>query len=81
MPDVAFSIVPLADQDRSAFSCGSAALDTYLQRQANQDIKRRVAACFVAVDPATGAIAGYYTLSACQVYLDDIPEDWQRKLP
>ena len=81
MPDVAFSIVPLADQDRSAFSCGSAPLDTYLQRQASQDIKRRVAACFVAVDRTSGAIAGYYTLSACHVYLDDIPDDWQRKLP
>lgn len=81
MPDYPFSIVPLEGQDRSKFTCGNADLNTYLLRQAGQDMKRRVAACFLAIDNVTGAIAGYYTLSACHVQLADVAADWQKKLP
>lgn len=76
-----FAVVPLAGQDRSAFACGTPALDAYLRTQAGQDMKRRVAACFVAVESATGTVAGYYTLSACHIHLQDLSDDWQRKLP
>ena len=76
-----FQIVALTDQDRSTFSCGAAPLDDYLRRQANQDVKRHVAACFVAIHASTGRLAGYYTLSACHLYLNDLPPEWQRKLP
>lgn len=58
-----------------------AALDGHLRTQAGQDAKRRVAACFVAIDPAAGAIAGFYTLSACHLRLDDIAPDLRRRLP
>ena len=81
MPDYPFSIVPLGGQDRNAFNCGNDALNGYLLTQAGQDMKRRVAACFLALDTATGAVAGYYTLSACHVQLVDIAADWQKKLP
>lgn len=81
MTEPQFSIVPLNDHDRSGFSCGVEPLNAYFQKQANQDMKRRVAACFVAVEKATGLVAGYYTLSACHVYLDALDEDWRRKLP
>jgi GNAT superfamily N-acetyltransferase len=76
-----FSVVALDRKDRGGFDCGSIALNGYLQMQAGQDMKRRVAACFVAVDRSTGAIAGFYTLSACHVHLSDLAPDWQRKLP
>lgn len=76
-----FAVVLLAAQDRGAFSCGTPALDAYLRTQAGQDMKRRVTACFVAVEAATGTVAGYYTLSASHVHLQDLPDDWQRKLP
>lgn len=62
MADYPFSVVPLGQQDRRQFTCGNAALDSYLLTRAGQDMKRRVAACFVAIDNATGTIAGYYTL-------------------
>jgi GNAT superfamily N-acetyltransferase len=81
MTGAPFAVVPLGGQDRSGFTCGVAALDSYLRAQAGQDMKRRVAACFLALDRATGGIAGYYTLAACHVRLDDVPPDWQRKLP
>jgi GNAT superfamily N-acetyltransferase len=79
--DTPFAVVPLGGQDRAAFDCGVAALNTYLATQAGQDMKRRVAACFVAVDNATGGIAGYYTLSACHVELQGLSADWQKRLP
>lgn len=81
MADGPFSVTPLAGQDRTAFDCGDEALNTYLRLQAGQDMKRRVAACFLALDKATGSTAGFYTLSACHVRLQDIDPDWQRKLP
>jgi ribosomal protein S18 acetylase RimI-like enzyme len=81
MPDYPFSVVPLGQQDRSGFTCGNEPLNNYLLTQAGQDMKRRVAACFLAIDTATGAVAGYYTLSACHVQLTDIAPDWQKKLP
>jgi predicted GNAT family N-acyltransferase len=74
---------PLAPRhDRTSFSCGAAALDDYLRQRARQDMKRLVAAVFVMVDetqPAT--IAGYYTLSAASVALEEIPEAEARRLP
>jgi ribosomal protein S18 acetylase RimI-like enzyme len=77
-----FRIEALAPaHDRSAFSCGVDVLDSYLAKQANQDVRRRVCACFVAVETATGRVAGYYTLSAGGVALVDLPVDLSRRLP
>lgn len=66
--------------DRSAFSCGIGALDTYFRTQVGQDIKRRVAACFVASSPE-GRVAGFYTLAAASIALNGLPEALARKLP
>jgi ribosomal protein S18 acetylase RimI-like enzyme len=70
----AFRIERLAGQDRSDFSCGVAALDHYLKAVATQDMRRGFATCFVAIDPDTGSIAGFYTLSATSVETEDYPE-------
>jgi ribosomal protein S18 acetylase RimI-like enzyme len=76
-----FRLQPLSDgHDRSRFDSGSEALDRYLRVQATQDIRRRVAACFVAVD-AVQRIAGYYTLSAASVALDLLPAATAARLP
>ncbi|GHU08444.1 hypothetical protein FACS1894158_17720 [Betaproteobacteria bacterium] len=69
-----------AAHDRSQFNSGSSALDRYLREQATQDRRRRVAACFVALDDNL-RIAGYYTLSTASVPLPDLPVEMQRKLP
>ncbi len=66
---------------RDAFNCGVEALDRYLAHQANQDIRRRVSACYVAVEISSGTIAGYYTLAAGGVPLTDLPEALSKKLP
>ena len=70
-----------AEHDRTAFSCGVEPLDRYFREQATQDIRRRVSACYVAVDEATSAIAGYYTLAAGGVPLDEMPSQLAKRLP
>lgn len=70
-----------AEHDRKAFSCGVEPLDRYFREQATQDIRRRVSACYVAIDEATSAIAGYYTLAAGGVPLDEIPSQLAKRLP
>ncbi|MFN7920374.1 MAG: GNAT family N-acetyltransferase [Bryobacteraceae bacterium] len=78
----AFRMEPLRDgHDRTAFSCGEPALDRYFQTQATQDIRRRVATCFVAVESETGSVAAYYTLASASIPLTSLPESITRKLP
>jgi GNAT superfamily N-acetyltransferase len=75
----AYRIEPLAKQDRTTFASGSDDLDRYLPEQASQDVRRRVASCFVAV--ADDQIAGFYTIAATSLVLDLIPSDRARRLP
>lgn len=76
-----FSVVPLnPDADRTAFVCGVEPLDTYFRTQVGQDIKRRVTACFTALDKHE-RIVGYYTLASASIYLADLPEKLAKKLP
>ena len=65
--------------DVSDFCCGEPALDRYIKTQAGQDMKRRIASCFVASDG--GDVLGFYTLSSASVVLSDLPEETVRKLP
>jgi len=67
--------------DRSGLLSGSSALDRYLRQQASQDIRRRIATCFVALDTEAEEIAGFYTLAATGVPLDALSEEVARKLP
>jgi ribosomal protein S18 acetylase RimI-like enzyme len=66
--------------DYAAFSCGSPPLDRYIKEQATQDIRRRIASCFVAVD-ANNRVAGYYTLASASVPLAEFPPKIVKKLP
>ncbi len=76
-----FSVVALdPGADRSGFECGVEQLDRYFKTQVNQDIKRRVTACFTALD-ANGRVAGYYTLASASILLTDLPENLAKKLP
>lgn len=59
------AIQPLqSDHDRAVFSCGVEALDRYLHHQAGQDVRKHVAATFVAVESGSPQVLGFYTLSA-----------------
>lgn len=77
-----FSVETLASHhDRKAFSSGVEALDRYFREQVTQDVRRRATACYVAVEAATGAVAGYYTLAASGILLAEIPEVLAKRLP
>ncbi|WP_182865600.1 GNAT family N-acetyltransferase [Stieleria mannarensis] len=67
---------------RKDFDCGVEALNNYLIRFANQDVKRKVAAVFVLV-PADEPkrVVGYYTLCATSVELSGLPEEVIKRLP
>lgn len=82
MDEPPLAIEPLGSHHaRAAFSCGEAALDIYLQRQASQDIRRRVAQVFVATGNDPEEIAGYYSLSAASFAKDELPPGMAKKLP
>ena len=66
--------------DRTGFNSDSERLNRYLREQVTQDIRRRIAACFVAL--ADGErIAGYYTLASASLLLTDLPASTGKKLP
>ena len=74
-----YTFEPLANHDRTTFSCGIPELDNHLVHRASQDAKRKVAASFVMV--GEGRVIGYYTLSAYGIRVTELPSDIARKLP
>lgn len=67
--------------EKSDFSCGKEMLDTYIQKQVNQDVKRKLSVCFVITELETKLIKGYYTLSNNSVPLKFVPDSVKKKLP
>lgn len=77
-----FSIISFnSKHSKAGFCCGSDILDRYFAEQAGQDIKRNLARCFVAIDNEQLCVAGFYTLSAAQIPLPDLPERLAKKMP
>jgi predicted GNAT family N-acyltransferase len=70
-----------ASHNKKEFSCGNIMLDEYFHKQANQDVKRKLAACFVLRDEHSSLVKGYYTLSSNGIPQDFIPIEFQKKLP
>ena len=82
MTDPPFRFAPLgAEHAREPFCCGEEALDRYFKTQATQDIRRRIAHCFVAVEALNGHVAGYYTIAASSFPLVDLPLEESKRLP
>lgn len=63
------------------FSCSEEMLDNYLKRQASQDVRKKLAACFVLTVKETNVIKGYYTLSNNSIPQELIPEDLRKHFP
>lgn len=81
MSSAPFRLAPLdTAHDRAVFTSGSEPLDRYLREQVTQDVRRRVAACFVALSDGQ-RIAGYYTLASASLLLADLPATTAKKLP
>jgi len=62
------------------FDCNKDLLNGYIHRQASQDVKRRISACFVLADDDR-VIKGYYTLSSSSIQRDHLPVEIIKKLP
>jgi GNAT superfamily N-acetyltransferase len=67
--------------DRRQFSCGVDSLDRYFRNVAGQDSRRHISAVHVMFDSDATRIAGFYTLSASSIKLDQIPPPLIEGLP
>jgi len=77
---MSFITVPLdSSHKKENFNCGKLLLDAYLHKQAKQDVKRRLSACFILQDE--NEIKGYYTLSTAAVERRLLPQEIIKKLP
>jgi ribosomal protein S18 acetylase RimI-like enzyme len=66
--------------NRKGFECEEQPLTNYIQKQASQDVKKKLAVCFVATDEANNVI-GYYTLSSESLGREQIPDKYIKKVP
>jgi GNAT superfamily N-acetyltransferase len=67
--------------NRTDFDCGNELLNNYIRYQAGQDMKRKLAACYVLSDIESNNIIGFYTLSNNSIPLNRLPFEIQSKLP
>ncbi|MDJ1485902.1 GNAT family N-acetyltransferase [Cytophagaceae bacterium YF14B1] len=65
---------------RDHFECEQPSLTAYLKTQASQDVKKRLAACFVIVND-TNHIIGYYTLANHSLDRALVPDKYQKRIP
>ncbi|MCL2162186.1 MAG: GNAT family N-acetyltransferase [Betaproteobacteria bacterium] len=77
-----FSLLSDAKSDRQHFFCGTPELDTYLHRQAGQDVARGFATVVLAhAEEEPAAILGYYAFSAASIPIVSLPEGVAGKMP
>ena len=65
---------------KEEFECGKELLDNYIKFQAKQDVKRKLAACFILASE-DNSIQGYYTLSNAGIPREILPDQIKGKLP
>jgi predicted GNAT family N-acyltransferase len=74
----AFNILS-SEHNRKSFSCGEPVLDSYIQKLARLDQKRRM--CQVYVLEEENSIIGFYTLSAHAMDGAELPQKIVKKYP
>ncbi|MDO8992895.1 GNAT family N-acetyltransferase [Daejeonella sp.] len=73
-------IVPLEKQhDQERFNSNTPLLDEYIKKQASQDVKRDLSACYVLQDNE-GIVLAYYTLSSNSIQREGLPVELLKKL-
>jgi GNAT superfamily N-acetyltransferase len=70
-----------AHHERADFDCGNATLNRYIVELASQDAKRLIANCFTCSPIENRRIVGYFTMSAAETLIADLPAELTRKLP
>jgi ribosomal protein S18 acetylase RimI-like enzyme len=66
--------------NRKKFECEEKSLTDYIHKQVSQDVKKRLAICFVASD-SENKVIGYYTLTSESLGREVIPEKYLKKVP
>jgi GNAT superfamily N-acetyltransferase len=68
--------------DRTGFDCGVDELNKYLQRVARQHLNKGMSRTFVLIDDSRSTdIIGFYTLAACEVFVEKLPRKYSKKYP
>ena len=76
-----FDLEPLGEQhDREGFDCGVEALNRYLSQVARQHGAKSVARTYVLTGDGK-TIAGFFTLTFCQIDGTTLPKAFAKKLP
>ncbi len=66
--------------NRKHFKCEEDSLTEYIRKQVSQDIRKRLAICFVALDNEENVVA-YYTLTSESLGRELIPEKYLKQVP
>src|SRR6218665_1332982 len=81
MSRTSLQLAPLdTAHDRATFRSDSEPLNRYLREQVTQDIRCRVAACFVALVDGQPTV-GYSSVASKSLLLADLPASTGKKLP
>lgn len=62
------------------FDCGKDLLNGYIHKQASQDVRRRISACFILAEEDY-KVKGYYTLSSSSIKRSLLPAEVVKRLP
>lgn len=70
------------NHDRARFDCGVVELNRYLKRIARQHLEKGISRTFVVIDDSKPTeILGFFTLAACEVKSEILPEEFAKKYP
>lgn len=67
--------------DRTAFSCGVDRIDNFLKITAGNHADQDHGKVYVACEPPSGAILGFYAISPHRIDLSALPEEARKRLP
>jgi GNAT superfamily N-acetyltransferase len=68
--------------DRASFDCGVDELNQYLKNIARQHINKGISRTFVLIDDQNPAvILGFFTLAACEIKVEKLPQKYAKKYP
>jgi GNAT superfamily N-acetyltransferase len=71
----------LKSHDRTQFDCQKESLNHYIKFQVSQDVKKKLAVCFVLPSLHGNTIDGYYTLASGNIPYTHVPSKLRQKYP
>src|SRR5271154_1540715 len=70
-----------AKHDRSAFTCGIDRIDNFLKNNAAKQADADFAKVYVAVEPPSTEVVGYYALCPHAIDISSLPAEDQKRMP